>query len=65
MNGARMLYFLAQDRQKQPWEEADAWRRFHSRPDALPLPEEPDARALGERIVSSIPVVRRLRARAL
>ena len=34
----RLLYLVHTSRREDDWRKADAWRRLHSRPDALPMP---------------------------
>lgn len=34
----RMAFFLANERRRGDWADADEWRRTHRRPDATPLP---------------------------
>jgi hypothetical protein len=34
----RLLFMLHTSRREEDWRRADAWRRLHARPDALPLP---------------------------
>lgn len=34
----RLLFLLHSSRREDDWRKADAWRRLHARPDALPLP---------------------------
>lgn len=34
---------LARSVHEDDWRRADEWRRLHRRPDALPLPPEPEA----------------------
>ena len=33
---------LARNVREDDWRRADEWRRYHRRPDALPLPSEPE-----------------------
>lgn len=65
MNGTgRILFFLAQERQRQAWEQADAWRLLHARPDAEPLPEATGSiGGATQRPAFSLTFVRRLLAR--
>lgn len=34
----RLIFLLHTSRREDDWRSADAWRRLHARPDALPLP---------------------------
>jgi hypothetical protein len=50
----RLLLLLHTSRREDDWRRADAWRRLHARPDALPLPlDEPQPRL-------SVAILRRL-----
>ncbi len=54
-------YFLINDSlHADEQRKADAWRRLHQRPDALPLPETSAPESLTSRIASRLPVIRRV-----
>ncbi len=56
----RALFFLGRERRRQAWEDADTWRRLHRRPDAAPLPDEPEKQGLIARMAARIPVIRQV-----
>jgi hypothetical protein len=58
-------YFLIvnDSRQANDVASADEWRRLHARPDALPLPPQPERVGFKARFVGRMPVVRRVVAR--
>ena len=54
-------FFIAQEsRQAEDLRKADEWRRLHQRPDALPLPPEPERPGITARIAGKLPVIRRV-----
>ncbi len=50
----RLLLMIHTSKREDDWRKADAWRRLHTRPDALPLP------AVEPRPSSSLATLRRL-----
>ncbi len=61
--GIQLAVYLAKDSQARARQDADAWRRLHARPDCPPLPAQPEALNLAERLALALPKVRRLRLR--
>ena len=66
MNGiGQAYYFITRESVRaDEMRRADEWRRLHRRPDALPLPEEPEEAAspgLVGRLASAVPILRRFR----
>lgn len=59
----QLAVYLARDSQDRARQDADAWRRLHARPDCPPLPAQPEAPNLLERLAFAPPKVRRLRFR--
>ena len=52
----RMAFFLANERRRGDWADADEWRRTHRRADVPPLPAaEPAHRRPGHAILRLLP----------
>ena len=50
---------LARSAREDDWRQADEWRRLHRRPDALPLPSEPESDPAPSRLAALRGVLRR------
>ena len=62
MDSGRVLYVLALARRRDAFDEADAWRRYHTRPGAAPLPDDPERPRLLARLAARLPVTVRRHA---